>query len=728
LVEAGRALARDPVALQEIDAALARQPAFFVAADALDRTLEALHQLTEYAKLGADSAAITAEGLKNAKSAFPEYVDGLLKAHDFLMAARQDIADAGTGIYTLLSSHTLEESFRLGLDFLLDEDRFSDLVKNGKLGEAFARRIGYFSFGADDVAAAIGQLIGGHGLDDPEAITRLFNGFNKSAWGAVGLLASGGNRMVGDTFAALADHAAAGVRELSLPWFVRKYSEAKGIDGALLSPYAAAQQARQAHGQPLQSIEEFYGHDRSILRVLTEQQRRDADGRFGLQLGRMQPAPMVVSTRTTYESYNEVCRAGICVRTDLSKPGAAPMTPPPSPLSPPARDLAPQMSREPATTGSTAARPEHDPVAPIGGIRIDAATWLSEPLPPLRAVVVDPLTDTVVLVGDDNRTGDLKRSDFLVALAVVNGRPSNEITFSLDPADPSNPRGKWLKALYRPEWLAAKSAGTILFDSDLLLKAYGYQITIGADGKIVPRVIKLPGYRSYADLVVETTKGAALAPQWTRFWLVVDKAELHATPNAILVKVAMAVKARRQVVDPKSRTGLSDLETDPNGPEAQWASLMTAHLKDFDEPAWRRLEELAKAVAFCKWLRSEGLTVDLGLIARLVNQEQSRNVDKITALDIVRRSERREPLENGRGERLIRSELHLFGGVDLGFEPRRIPDNGEAHSIADSVLQVLRDNPTMTVFTIKPGAETLRAVVMPILTRVSSTVTLAPRR
>jgi hypothetical protein len=546
---------------------------------------------------------------------------------------------------------------------------------------------------------------------------------NKSAWGAVGLLASGGNRMVGDTFAALADHAAEAGRELSLTWFVQKYSQRHNIDQSLISQYQTAQEANEAHNRPVQSIEDFYGHDRSILQVLNDDQRRDADGRFGLPMGKLEPTPMIVITHTTIEHYNEACRAGVCVRTDLSGPGA------PSAMATPASvgDMASHLSSPSATTGSANMRPEHDTPAPIGGIRIDPRVWLSEPLPPIRAVVVSPDTGSIVVVGDANRTSDLKPSDLLVALAVIEGDPGSEITFSLDPAAPRNPRGKWLKAVYRPEWLASKTAGAVLFDSDLLLKAYGYQVTI-ADGKIAPRTVTLPGYKSYADLVVEATNGKALPSQWSRFWLVADKAELHTAPNAITIDVDLAVEARREIVDPKSPTGLSDVETDPNGPETQWARLMTAHLKEFNEPAWRRLEQLARAVAFCKWLRTEGLIVDRVLIARLVNQEQTRNVSKITALDIVRRSERREALKNGRGERIIRSELHLFGGVDLDLKPSRVPDTGEVRSIAGSVMQELRRNPSETVFTIKQGDETLRGVVMPILARTSPTVALTPQR
>lgn len=61
------------------------------------------------------------------------------------------------------------------------------------------------------------------------------------------------------------------------------------------------------------------------------------------------------------------------------------------------------------------------------------------------------------------------------------------------------------------------------------------------------------------------------------------------------------------------------------------------------------------------------------------------------ALTVTRQSERREPLEDGRGERIIQTTQHLFGGVDLGFEPKPVPDDGETCSIAKSVLHVLHD-------------------------------------
>jgi hypothetical protein len=708
LARAGRAIARDPAMTEKIHRAVAALPPVFVFGEALDRTLDVLHHFTKETTLVLNAGAIAAEGLKQAKSPVPESVEKIMQIHDFLTAMKKDFDDAGSGEYRLLSSHTLEEGFKIGLGLILEENQFG------------------LSFGAADAAAAVGQLLGANRrVDDPDVVAQLLDGINKSAWGGVGLLLSNGNKVVGDTFAAIADHAAQAGRDLTLPLFERAYSRDHKIDQALVDRYVAAQEAHKAHGQPVESIEDFYKYDNRILRLLDAQQRRDIDSRYHQPSGSGPPAPVTMVTRTVQEHYREVCRAGFCVRTELDAAGRppSPLTdagPVQGPVAPTAAISAPPATANREQSSKTSSQP-------IGGIEV-ASAWLAENLPPIRAVVVDPDSNAVVLVGDATLKSDLRPRDVLVALAVI--RSGHEITFSLDPEDRHNPSGKWLKAVYSPEWLGSQSTGACLFDSDLLLKAYGYAVKIGADGKIVPWKSPLPGYKSYADLVMEAANGKPVSSQWSRFWLVSSHAVMRATTDAVVLDLSLAVKARRQVPDPASPTGLRDIDTASDGPESRWAELMTANLKEFHEAAaWGRLEQLARAVAFSKWLLShKEWRVDFDQVTRLVNAELTRNVARISALDLVRRSQRREPLADGRGERIIESELHLFGGVDLGFDPERLPDNGEGRAIADKVRQALRDHPAKIAFTFTQGNETLRAVVIPILAPAPAGIATAPPR
>jgi hypothetical protein len=69
-------------------------------------------------------------------------------------------------------------------------------------------------------------------------------------------------------------------------------------------------------------------------------------------------------------------------------------------------------------------------------------------------------------------------SDLAMALLLVR---SGDPSFSLDPADPSNPAGPKLRKVYIPEKLRSTTFGDVMFEADWKLKllAFGYSITRG---------------------------------------------------------------------------------------------------------------------------------------------------------------------------------------------------------------------------------------------------------
>ena len=358
--------------------------------------------------------------------------------------------------------------------------------------------------------------------------------------------------------------------------------------------------------------------------------------------------------------------------------------------------------------------------APLGGIDLRVKTLLAcGPLPQIRAVVVDPRTNAIVLAGSAQPSAGLDIHDLAMALWLVYGE-RQDAQFSLDPADPLHPDGKWLKAIYMPRILAGRSFGKWLYEADFLLKQYNLGITVDKIGKSEARKSIVPGYKSFAEMALEeeTNPGSA---QWSRDWFVIDRAEIKQAPGkAMTIEVGMSVRARRQVPDPLAPAGLKDVDTDPDGLEQRWARLFSAHLGEFgNETAFAHLFELAKAIALAKWLKQQNVPVDIELIRRLVNDDKTPTVDKVTALSAAWQRETSEPFDNGhgRGVRFARHVVHLFGGVDLTVDPKIVPDDGEARGIGDSIGRALRkgDIAAGTGFSISYGGEHLQAIALPLL-------------
>lgn len=270
---------------------------------------------------------------------------GLVKTlHDFHKALELDLRLAGDGPWVIFRSHSLEQAGRFGLSQVIDS--LETLRIAGKLGATFTKRITLATFGVEDIVTAAARHIGG-GHADVETVTLYLDGLVKTSWGIVGYLVSGGNKAVGDTFAAVGGLAAEMGRRVTADAFTRAYARFHGIDRTLIDTYLQAQDSRRAHGIRAQSIEDFYDHDRGVLTQLSEHQRAESNAQFGLKSARLQARrePPRITTRHTTEHYREVCRRGFCTRIDLTAAGS-----PPGPGQPPPTSAGVQPA-EPVETG-----------------------------------------------------------------------------------------------------------------------------------------------------------------------------------------------------------------------------------------------------------------------------------------------------------------------------------------------------------------------------------------
>ncbi|MGD0190657.1 MAG: hypothetical protein ABSD74_07940 [Rhizomicrobium sp.] len=585
-------------------------------------------------------------------------------------AISQDIDAAHHGTYVELSSHTLEAIGAIGSSVYTDPAALEDLSKLGLIRESTARGLAGLSFGASDVTAGVAQMVGSRRIDNVDAVTSVLDGINKTAWG-LATFAATGNWEDAKAASQLADLVVKGDRALTEKLFITKYASASGTDTAIVDLWRNAQLAAAKRGGHVQSIEDFYGRDPTILNVVSEAMRSKADAEFKLAGSPILTShqPDDVTTRRIVENYRETCVGGICVRQNLQ---------------------------------------------PVGGVRLDQVAVGA--MPKVRAVVLDSKTGRMILVGDKGLlVHGLMLRDFALALALVYGSDPQDPQFSLDPADPAHPDGKWLKAVYIPDLLQGRSFGRQVFDADFLLKQYGFGVVFDADGHGSQRISKVPGYKSYAAMAQDQHAMLQGSVQWSRFWITVQHISLRQSQNAVGFDVQMAVEAKRQVPDPKSRTGLSDIPTPANSLPAQWARFVSDHYEEFaqESPEFARVEELAKAVGLAKWLKQKGVQIDMQEVAGIVNGEHTPTVSRIGALSATWTTQKPiAPGANGAGGILI-SKLHMTGGVDLSERPVYAPDNGTTSALAAKIEGAMSAGPVKKlVVTISDHGEMLEAVAL----------------
>lgn len=356
----------------------------------------------------------------------------------------------------------------------------------------------------------------------------------------------------------------------------------------------------------------------------------------------------------------------------------------------------------------------------LGGIKLDSTAQFTENLGNITGAVYDPDKQVLVLVGDDSTSlPSIKPEDLAVALMSVFGPIPQEPQFSLDPDDPKNPGGEWLRAVYIPEQIIGGTEfGKALFEADWLLKQYSFGVSIDENKKIQKRESSVPGFKSTADLSLEDKNHEYGQERWARFWIVSDEMKLKQSGKSIYFDVAkMRVKAKKQVRDKSSPTGLKDASHEDDPIATEFANLFT---KLYDEiakesPEFERVRQLAKAVAIAKWIKQENIPID----TNWVNEYANKRVDttgRITALSTQWEKTTQTPFQKGNqtGIQTIIRSLHLFGGVDLTVKPKYSSDDGTAQGLQKAVISKLREKIVEPAFDVKHNGKSYRAVILPV--------------
>lgn len=367
--------------------------------------------------------------------------------------------------------------------------------------------------------------------------------------------------------------------------------------------------------------------------------------------------------------------------------------------------------------------------ANLAGIKLAATGEFIGNLGNIIGAVFDPDKQCIVLIGDqDLSVPSINARDLAVALMCVFGPEPQDPQFSLNPADPRNPKGKWLKAVYIPEEIIRSTVfGNALFEADWLLKQYSFGVTIDENGKCQERKSSVAGFKSAADLSLEQKDDEDGEERWARFWIVADDMDDDPEHNMILKReedgnsiyfdtAKMRVKARKQVPDPSSPIGLRDVETD-DPLATKFANMFTELYDEIakESPEFERVRQLAKAVALAKWLKKEGIPVDMDWVFKYVNK-RIKTVDKLSALSVQWKKQTQKPYskEGVSGVQYITQGVNLFGGVDLCVNPRYISDDGKAQSLQERIMSKLGEEDTGPTFKIEHSGKSFQASVLPL--------------
>lgn len=359
--------------------------------------------------------------------------------------------------------------------------------------------------------------------------------------------------------------------------------------------------------------------------------------------------------------------------------------------------------------------------AKLGGIDLNAEPFAAENLDigQLKAVVYDPDRKRLVLVGDKQADfPSIRASDLAEAFLLVHHPKFYGPQFTLDPSDPKNPEGKWLKAVYIPEIIRGTEIGRIMFQTDWLLKQYAFGVEIDDDNRLKERQSGVEDYKSQADIsflanssTVETKEWIQKLKnkchnididigdlyltdkeQWARIWIEVKdkKVKLYGNDKSIFIEEPMMlIKAKQQVIDPTSKTGLRDIESD--NPSAKSFACEFECLYDeiaHESPEFARLKELTKAIVIAKWLKKQDIKLSNEWLQESINKN-TRYVDRVPTLSW----KKQQRIDNPRpGIRYKINTIHLFGGVDQTVDPIYINDNFKVAKIEYEVKRRLEQN------------------------------------
>lgn len=334
-----------------------------------------------------------------------------------------------------------------------------------------------------------------------------------------------------------------------------------------------------------------------------------------------------------------------------------------------------------------------------GGVDLDVGVSAPGVAEGITGAVFDPESRQIILVGEGRLAlPPIRTEDLLVALqCILTGQPP---CFSLDPADPTRPEGRWLQCRYIGP-IEGTQFGQAMFDADWLMKAMSFGVD--AEGKRLR--CPVAGFQSIFDLSLARS-GSRGPRSWMRFWITCEQAVLRRSTNGISIdRLQMRVNTEEMW---RTRKGLRSSGGRQDPIARRYAEHLTAHFDEYARhyPAFARVRELAAAVVVARWLVESRISLDLSATEQTADPT-CRTVSRVTALSGSR--SRTQAIPRGTLTRTV----HLFGGVDLNVRPKLVPDDGRAARLESAVRRGLAED-RGSDFPVELDAKPRRGWILPL--------------
>ena len=298
---------------------------------------------------------------------------------------------------------------------------------------------------------------------------------------------------------------------------------------------------------------------------------------------------------------------------------------------------------------STDVSDNEDEIQPVGGISlniINLDSWVNLPLNGAR---LDISHNAVHFILDGKKSPmsinlsqqGINIEDLIVPLKIYYDPEikCKSISFSLDPFEPTNPEGDFMRKVFYPDELEKRSIlestkfGEVMFEADFVLK----QLALGiAPKNLTDFPINIKDFEYPQELitlgVVPTHKiktGSSGQQTWNRMWIVIkdintfNQKDKDNSQYFFINSIKMGIEARQMVVNSKGL--LEDMVTqDAQSPDKIFADRLT-QLYDVASkyfPSFQKLKQMSKAVALAKWLHQNKVPVDLNIINRLFDSQK----------------------------------------------------------------------------------------------------------
>ena len=213
------------------------------------------------------------------------------------------------------------------------------------------------------------------------------------------------------------------------------------------------------------------------------------------------------------------------------------------------------------------------------------------------------------------------------------------ISFSLDPYEPTNPMGPYYKKVYYPDVienkriLAGTKLGEEMFEADYLMKqmCLGYK----PDNKTkfdYPEELKKHGLKSIYENINNNIKNVnENEHQWGRVWIIVKEIKTLAKKGNFfgVDNIKMGIDARQMNVN-KNGCLEDSLIQDPKNEIFKFAKKLSELYENCAKiyKCFYRLKEITNALAIGKFIYENGISVDLNLINKIYEKNIIKNYNE----------------------------------------------------------------------------------------------------